>query len=72
MGADHQGRHNSPDSGGCRLPPITPVHDAAADPTADGAILTTIIIDMSIRQHSITIATRRYPPHQGCYRGVVS
>lgn len=26
---------SSPDSGGCRLPPITPIDDAVADPTAD-------------------------------------
>lgn len=47
MGADHQRRHEF--AGFRRLPVASdyPVDDAAADPTADGAILTTIIIDMS-------------------------
>lgn len=39
---------SSRDPGGCRLPPITPIDDAAADPTADGTIMTTIIIDMCL------------------------
>lgn len=37
---------SSPNPGGCRLPPITPIDDAAADPTADGTIMATPIIDM--------------------------
>lgn len=47
MGAIINVGMSSPDSGGCRLPPITPIDDAAADPTADGTIMTTIIVDMS-------------------------
>lgn len=59
---------SSPDSGGCRLPPITPIDDAAADPTADGNHHDNHHHRHVIRQHSIAIATRRYPPHQGCCR----
>lgn len=39
---------SSRDPAGYRLPPITPIDDAVADPTADGTIMTTIIIDMCL------------------------
>lgn len=47
MGADHQRRHEFAGFRRLPLPPITPIDDAAADPTADGTIMTTIIVDMS-------------------------
>lgn len=48
MGADYQGRHEF--AGSRRLPVASdyPIDDAAADPTGDGTIMTTIIIDMCL------------------------
>lgn len=48
MGADHQHRYEF--AGSRQLPVASdyPIDDASADPTADGTIMTTIIIDMCL------------------------